>query len=685
MLRLPEMPAVQYDTVALDGGFDQTTSAYKLPPGALRDCINFACRTNGGYYRIPGYERLDGRPAPSEAVFLPIDITLLPGKSIAVGNSGTFGNVTGVVSYVDPFGRYVSVTKTTSMLADPFVPGNIVIGGDIKGTTNSYYAGLTIKDLAINKAAAANIYRADIQPVPGSGPIRGVVFYKDDAYAFRNNVAGTACEIYKSTVSGWSKVTLGKTLKFSAMSVAPSAEGVTLTKGTTTAKIDRWVITSGDLTDGTAAGYFVISNVVNGPFTDGAATYPSGTVTVDGPEVQIVIQPGGTYSFSLGNFTAYFDTERIYGADGVNDAFEFDGAVYVPLPVATPYKPKYAQVHANHLFLAVGSSVIHSGLGNPYNFEVIQGAGEIGTGGLITGLLVLPGNQGTSALGVFSRTSTWILYGTSSADWNFVNFNLGIGAWDRTTQNLFDAFGMDDRGVTMMSQSLKYGNFEVGTLTYNIRPFIHAQQGKVVCSGLNRENGQYRAYFNNGYALYITTLPEGLVGHGIALYPHPVTCNFDGDKSSGENISIFGTESGYVMQNDLGTSFDGQQISSYLNTNVNCVKTPRLRKRFRKCVLEIQASAYVEMQVGYAFEWASSRMLPHNFEDAEGFFSGLSFWDDMIWDAFFWDGKSDDAISVNLDGTGENLQLQVLTRSDYIAEFTLPSVIFHYTPRRGNR
>ena len=139
------------------------------------------------------------------------------------------------------------------------------------------------------------------------------------------------------------------------------------------------------------------------------------------------------------------------------------------------------------------------------------------------------------------------------------------------------------------------------------------------------------------------------------------------------------------MQNDVGTSFDGQQISSYLNTNVNCMKTPRLRKRFRKCVLEIQASAYVEMQVGYAFEWASSRMLPHNFEDAEGFFSGLSFWDDMIWDAFFWDGKSDDAISVNLDGTGENLQLQVLTRSDYIAEFTLPSVIFHYTPRRGNR
>jgi len=155
--------------------------------------------------------------------------------------------------------------------------------------------------------------------------------------------------------------------------------------------------------------------------------------------------------------------------------------------------------------------------------------------------------------------------------------------------------------------------------------------------------------------------------------------------ADGTNINVFGTADGYVMRNDVGTSFDGKNIPASMNTNINCVKSPRMRKRFRKAALEVQASAYVEMQVGYSFEWASANILPHLFVDGEGFFSGLSFWDSMIWDAFFWDGKSDDSIYLGMDGTGENVQMMVVVDSDYVAEFTLPSVIFHYTPRRGNR
>jgi len=684
MLTLPNMPAVQYDVVTLAGGFDQVTSAYQLPPGALRDCINFACRATGGYYRIPGYERLDGRPSPSDAKFLPIAMTLDHGKSITVGAVGVFGSVSGTVSYVDPFKRYVTLTKTPISFETPFVPGAIIIAGDTKGSADSYYSGLTIKDIAINNAAAANIYRADIQKVPGSGSILGVCYFRDNTYAFRNNVAGTATDVYKSSVAGWVKVDLGLTVAFTGMSVQPT-EGSTLTQGAHTAIIDRVVIRTGDLTGGTAAGYLVVHGTLGGPFTAAAAAYPGGTAVLGGPATQITLLPNGIYNITVGNFSANPDFERMYGADGVNDIFEFDGAVYVPIPITVPLKPKYAQVHAKHLMVGVGSSLIHSGIGNPYAFEVILGAGEIGTGGYITGLLVFSGTQTTQALMAFSRNSTWILYGTSAADWNFVNFNLGIGGWDRTAQNLFDAFALDDRGVTMMKQSLNYGNFDSGTLTYNIRNFIHENRGLATCSALNRENNQYRVFFSNGYGLYCTTKPEGLVGHGIVLYPDPVQCSFDGDMVDGTNINVFGTADGYVMRNDVGTSFDGKNIPASMNTNINCVKSPRMRKRFRKAALEVQASAYVEMQVGYSFEWASANILPHLFVDGEGFFSGLSFWDSMIWDAFFWDGKSDDSIYLGMDGTGENVQMMVVVDSDYVAEFTLPSVIFHYTPRRGNR
>lgn len=677
------MGAVQYDVVSMSGGFDQVTSSYQLNPGALRDCLNYACRPTGGYYRVPGYERFDGRAQPHEAAFLPIDVTLLDSPSLTVGMSGMFGNIPGTVAYIDPFRKYVILTKTVS-LSTPFVAGPIVVAAVTYGQANDYFAGLTIKNIAVANAAAANIYRADIQPVPGSGPIRGVAYLNDVAYAFRDNLAGTECDIYKSTVSGWSKVTLGLTVPFTAMSVKPE-NGDTLTQLGVTAIIDRVAITSGDLTAGDAAGYMVISGVSGGVFTAGTATYIGGSVPLTTGATQITLAPGGLYSMDIGNFAAVGGEDRLYGADGVNDGFEFDGSVYMPIPIGIAVKPSYAKVHANHLFFAIGSSIIHSALGVPYNLEVINGAGEISAGGPVTNLLVMTGSDGTSALSVFSKNNTRILYGTSSADWRLVSYNAGVGAWPNTAQNLFDAFALDDRGVIMMKQSLNYGNFDAATITYNIRPFVQAHRGMAVCSGLNRENGQYRVFFNDGYGIYCTVSPQGFVGSGLVLFPNPPTCYFDGEHSSGETYTIFGTSTGHVMRNDVGTSFDGASISAYLNTNINSSKTPRLRKRYRKCALEIQGNAYVDLQVGYSFEWSSPKVTPHEFVVGDAEFSPLVYWDNFFWDAFFWDGRFDDAINVELSGTGENMQLILFSDSDYTAEFTVVSAIFHFTPRRGNR
>ena len=565
-----------------------------------------------------------------------------------------------------------------------FVPGPIDIGGGTIGQATGIHTQLSAKQTAIIKAYAANIYRADIEPVPGSGPIRGVLYFKDTVFGFRDNDEATACDIYRSTVTGWEMVDLGYKIAFTNLQ-ANIEEGDTLTQGAVTAKVERWVITNGDILSGINIGYFILSNVAGGNFAAGAATVDGVVVTLGGAEAAITLLPGGKYNFSIGNFSGYYDNERVYGADGVNDAFEFNGTVFVPIPVAMVAKPTYALVHSNHLFLAVESSLVHSALGNPYNFEVVNGAGEIGTGGKITGLLILPGNQGTAALEVTSRSSTWVLYGTSAQDWKFVNYNVGVGALDRTLQNLFDAFSADDHGLTMMKQSLNYGNFDAARLTYNIQRFIKSLVGQLACSALSRSNSQYRVYYANGFGIYTTVTPQGVVGHGVVLFPDPVICAFDGEDSSGETVHLFGTTTGYVMHNDAGTSFDGREINAYLNTNINTAKSPRIRKRFRRCVLELQGEAYVEMDVGYAFEWASERILPHLFESSPMSFAALSFWDSFVWDNFFWDGRSNDVVSVELNGTGENLQLMIVLDSDYIEQFTIPSAIFHYTQRRGNR
>ena len=62
-----KMAPVRYEGIALDGGLDIVTPTLNLKPGVARASINFEASMTGGYARVAGFERLDGRPAPSTA------------------------------------------------------------------------------------------------------------------------------------------------------------------------------------------------------------------------------------------------------------------------------------------------------------------------------------------------------------------------------------------------------------------------------------------------------------------------------------------------------------------------------------------------------------------------------------------------------------------------------------------
>ena len=56
---------VKVNAFALTGGLNLVAAPGTLKPGELLYAENFICDPNGGYARISGYERFDGRPAPS--------------------------------------------------------------------------------------------------------------------------------------------------------------------------------------------------------------------------------------------------------------------------------------------------------------------------------------------------------------------------------------------------------------------------------------------------------------------------------------------------------------------------------------------------------------------------------------------------------------------------------------------
>lgn len=605
MLKPDSLPPVQYDLIQLGGGLDLVTPAFNLAPGVLRDAINFAARPLGGYYRIAGYERINGLPSPSDASVTVLQATW-SGVRPLVGEPAVIGTLSGAVCGVGY--NYLALTKVAGTVPSPG-PTNIVVGGTTRGTTTGLFGAVEPKLAAQLKTAAATQYRGDITPVPGSGPILGCVVFDDVIYAFRNNAAGTEAKLYKSSPAGWVNVPVPGTLL-----------------------------------------------------------------------------PNGRYEMVIANFTAGPTSTKVYGCDGVNDPFEFDGTNYVAITTTgMSFPPDHIYAFKGHLFLAYKTSVIHSALGDPLDYQIINGAGEIGTSDRVTGFLVQPGTGDGGALAIYGRNTIYMLYGSSSADWKFVTYGVGVGGIPFTMQNLADSYTLDDRGIISMKSSLNYGNFDTGSLTYNIASAVSAHRALATASSVNRAYSQYRVFFSDGYGIFSTIANSELVGHGIVQYPDAVLCAWDGEWNDGTPVSIFGTAGGHVMENDVGTSFDGVAINGYFVTNINITKQLRIHKRFRKCVLEVQGEHYTEFSVGYNFDWASGEIAQHLFSAAGVALSGTAAWDSFYWDNFYWDGRTISPSYLELNGSGENIQLIVSTNSDFIAEFSVNSAILHYTLRRGKR
>ena len=598
------LPQVRYDLIRLQGGMDQVTPTLSLKPGVARDSVNFEAAITGGYSRIVGYERFDGRPNPSDASYAALTIAMT--APIAVGQTitGATSSASGVVILVN--GSTVVYTKGVGS----FLQGETVrVGGVAKGTVTELGGSLTgdAKTAAEYQALAADSYRADIGPVPGSGPIRGVAYFNGTVYAWRDNSAGTQLVMHRSTSSGWAVVT---------------------------------------------------------------------TPT---------LAPGGKLETVVANFGGATAGAKLYGCDGQNKAFQFDGTTYTQISTGmTVDKPNHITVHKLHLFLSFGSSVQFSAIGDPLSWSAGAGAGEIALIEDVTAFLVQPGDQSTGAMAIYSDNNTFILYGSSSADFSLVSYNVGTGAKAYSPQNIGASYVFDDRGVINMQTTLNYGNFDSAALTMNIRQFIQQRRNLLTASGVNREKGQYRVFFSDGYGLYLTFANAQMIGAMPVQFPNPVSCMCEGQKPDGSETSFFGSTNGYVYRLDAGTSFDGAEISANMLLVFNAMGSPRIIKRYRKASLELTGTSYSEFAFSYELGYGSTE---YEQPASRAYSNSLvaSFWDRVNWDAFVWDGRTLAPSEVEVDGAAENIAVRIASVSSIYDTFTINSVILHYSLRRGLR
>lgn len=740
--------------VRFAGGLDLSSPALDMKPGNAIDAVNYEPGLLGGYKRIDGYERFDGRPAPSAASYFYLEGAF---AAITVGSAvlGATSGASAIVSSLVDGG--LCVTKVAGLFA---TGETIKVGGTAVGTlTSASLRGMRdVQADAIAMSAAADYYRTFIQPVPGSGPVRGAYQFNGVTYAMRNTLDGLACGLYKATSAGWTAVALGQEMQVAqpSRSVTTSGGAVNWTAhGLSTGSLVRF---GGTIPSGATANtsYYVLAPAANtfqvsatlggaaialgdatgvtclpqaqqlfeGDVVTGATsgvtatvkriglrtgdwasfgatatlalTGATGTFTVgeilkvgSAPKVSVLaankaitLKPGGRFEFVVYNFTGALSTRRLYWADGVNPAMEFDGTTLLPIYTGMLNDaPKFIRAHKLKLFLSFGGSVQHSGDGSPYAWTVLSGADEIGIGDDITGMAVQAGDT----LAIFARNSSYQLNGSTNNDFHLLPISSESGAIAYTVQTIGKTLALDDRGVISTDRTQAYGNFVQSTISEAIQPLIDMLRLNAIGSVAYRTRNQYRIFTSDGSGIVATFNDAGLVGFTRLQYLVRPTCFSSCEDGGGANTIYFGADNGYVYQADIGSSFDGAEIEAYLRLPFNHFGSPRLRKRFRKAVVEMSATSFASVRFQPEFSYGDPDVGSHRPQTADiGGHGG--YWDGTDgWDQFYYDAQVVTAPEFSIEGSGLNMSVAFYSNSKLDPSHLLQGLLIHYSIRRLSR
>jgi len=531
--------------------------------------------------------------------------------------------------------------------------------------------------------AAIERARTLIVAVPGSGVMRGVWVYKGVTYALRDNAGGTACVMHRATASGWVAQSLGLQVSFTGGGTYEVVEGNTITGATSaaTATVERIVLDSGTWAGGDAAGRLILSGQT-GTFAaenlDVGGNLNVATIAAD--SAAITLLPGGTYEFVTHNFFGSSNLERMYGADGVNSAFEWDGSIYVPILTGmTTDTPTHIAAHKQHLFLSyVGGSVQNSAIGEPYSFSVVLGAAEIGIGQDVTAFLSSVAN----VLVIFGRNSVNMLYGNDTSDWDLRPLSKEAGAIAKTAKMLGSPYYLDDRGIRSLDTTQAFGDFRLGTITNDVEPIFATKKLTSVTATDSvrvRKKDQYRLFWSDGTGLtiYFGRKKPELMPFDLGKI---VYCVCSSEDNAGNEIMFFGSDDGFIYELDKGTSFDGATVEAYLRLPFNSVGSLTLNKRFHKLTLEVDAAATTELGLTAEYSYADPDQPPSQ-EQAFSVRGEGGFWNELLWDQFHWSAPIHGRAEAYVDGVGLNIGIAVISDAIYERAHILHGIIVNYSQR----
>jgi hypothetical protein len=601
---------------------------------------------------------------------------------------------------VDAGVAYIPLSST----AHPFV--SAVTGGsqgtliDSNGTTVGTWSGdvmesaaRTIGEHLTLKSAAANEARRLINKIPGSGPIRGVWLYNNIVFAFRDNAAGTATDMWKVSLgggTGFSLMAFSYHIDFDTGLAAGSSivvEGATLTGNTSgaTATIARVNLTSSNWAGNVAKGRLVLSGVV-GTFQNGESLKIGATAvaTARSANFRPTLSPAGTYRFRTYNFYGAANKLRMYGVNGIDPFFEYESGTDTLAQYKTGMtvdSPSHIACHQYMLFLGfAGGSLQNSGVGFPATWTVTSGASEIAVGDYITELL----EEVADTLFIFTRNQTYQLQGTSVSNFLLKRFDPRNGSIAKTVQRLGFGIHLDDRGFSSLTASQVFGNYESNTFSHLIQPLIVSflAASDVTASVIHRAGNRYRCFFDNKSFISIGTSSSKITGHMVCNYGLVVRAICSEEDGAGNERIFFGSDDGYIYEAEVGTSFDGNPITASLRLAYHHSGYPNRTKRYRAGRVEANLDGQCSLTVQPDLSFGKTVLSDRNISASVG----GAIWDyTMRFEAFNWDNEVEPLSSFTIGADGINIGLLFKHTSTLENKHTLRAVTYQTTMRGISR
>lgn len=548
-------------------------------PGSARVLRNFEPSILGGYRRINGYEKYTSSIVPSYG----------DPKVQGSGQSGT----TLIIS---------------NLHTSPAAGDQLIIAG-VTGTYTIASSGVSFD--TVNKRATLTLTtslasspadKANVTFTTSKGKIIGVAAWQNKAIAVRND------NVYQSNGTAWNKINVpsygtvqvngatqtGSTLIVDGLTAAPQAGDTFIIAGV---ELVYTVTADATVTSG-GATLSINPALDSSPANDAAITFLTAN------------RSGGLKN----RFEKYRigTTEKIVGVDSVNVPFIYDATTFTCLNSAPSdvVGAEHVVWFKNQLFFAKGDKLTFTSPYTDNDFNPANGAGTIGVGSAITGLVVF-----REQLIIFSQSRISQLVGNTLSDFVLKPITLNIGCIDTDTIQEVgsDIMFLAPDGLRLLSGTDTFGDYGLAVVSKVIQSemtsFIRASTS--FSSIVIKQKSQYRIFgYNDNITMQnaVGILGTQTVGdqtgvlawaelRGIKAYVA------DGDYNGRTEVLLFANEDGYVYRMESGNSFDGNNIIAEFSTPFVFINDPRVRKTFYKLFLYTDPEAGVTTSVNLRLDF----------------------------------------------------------------------------------